>query len=199
MNHDLSAYWEECHKTGAYVSNDGGLDLWGLLNIIPYIVPGRNVLEIGVGHGRDIIELRNEGLNVYALDIAQAAIHKVADIVCDSWLVSQLSFLPDDFFDLAISNLVAQHMSTEALAEQLKYVIKALKPGGIFAMQFADLIVPAEIYNEDLNNQKVGGVCRNLTMMKQMVESCLGKIIWHKRLREFPEYGSCWYAIHISK
>ena len=53
--------------------------------------------------------------------------------------------------------------------------------------------------NESLENVKVGGVCRSLEEMKELVEEAGGMIVWTKKIGEFPEHGSGWYGIHIAK
>jgi hypothetical protein len=52
-------------------------------------------------------------------------------------------FLPGDAmpageFDVAMSHWVTPHMTEEALAAQIKQVVPALKPGGVFAMQYCE-------------------------------------------------------------
>jgi len=171
------------------------------LKISRRIVPGKSVLEIGVGDGTDVKKLHAKGLAVHALDITPAALKKVEAFSEKLWLESQIELLPEKYFDVAISHLVAQHISNETLSRQIRCVLQSLKPRGLFAMQFADRIngTPNESYREDLEVQRAGGVCRSLEMMKKIVQSGGGRIVWVSKARNFPEYGSRWFYIHIRR
>src|SRR6185436_575611 len=110
--------------------------VWYPLAIQSRLRRGTVVLNIGVGLGHCTRALVRRGCIVHALDIAPAALAKVERIVAKTWLADNLSALPPKTFDVAISHLVAQHMSDEQLSAQLNAVVASLKPDGVFALQF---------------------------------------------------------------
>ncbi len=199
----IEEWWDSCHTTEGsfYVSDYSGPELWKALNISERIIPGASVLEIGVGGGSNVKELSARGLKVYVLDITQAALQKVEPITEGRWLESQIDLIPKKTFDLAMSHLVTQHLNNRTLSKQIRYILRALKPGGIFAMQFADHIngTEEESFNEKIESQRVGAVCRSITMMKQIVNASGGKITWISPPQNFHEYGSRWFYIHIKR
>ena len=199
----VEEWWDHCHKTAGsfYVSGYGGPSLWSSLNISDRIVSGTSVLEIGVGDGMDVRELHARGLKVHVLDITPAALQKVEAVSEAQWLESQIEHLPKDRFDVAISHLVTQHISNETLLRQTRCVLRSLRPRGIYAMQFADRIkgTTDESYREDLETQRVGGVCRSLRMMEQAVNRGGGKIVWVSQAQNFLDYGTRWFSIHIRR
>ncbi|HME44419.1 MAG TPA: class I SAM-dependent methyltransferase [Syntrophorhabdales bacterium] len=207
----IEEWWNSCHSSKTdhlspvsklscsyFVSDFGGPDLWNSLNIADRIYPNALVLEIGVGGGRDIRELHARGVKVHVLDITPAALDKVRAFTEGQWLEPQIELLPENRFDIAISHLVTQHISNEALSRQIKYVLRALKTNGVFAMQFADRIkgVDRTSYEETLDAQKEGGVCRSLEMIDELVNTSGGKITWVSLPQDFPT-GARWYNIHI--
>jgi SAM-dependent methyltransferase len=199
----LEKWWNDCHNTSGsfYVSDYGGPSLWKQLNISDRIIRGKRVLEIGVGDGSDVRELRAKGLEVHVLDITPAALQKVASITQGQWIASRIELLPEAEFDVAISHLVTQHLSNEVLARQIKFVLRSLKPRGVFAMQFADHIegVKDEFFSEDLSLQQIGAVNRNVRMMQEIVRTAGGKITWLSRPQNFPDQKVRWFNIHIKK
>src|SRR5271157_2469315 len=138
----IEEWWSDCHNTSGsfYISDYGGPSLWKSLNIYDRITPGKYVLEIGVGNGSDVRELHAKGLKVHVLDITPTALQKVENITEGQWIASRIEFLPEAKFDIAISHLVTQHLGNEALARQIKFVLRSLRPHAVFAMQFADHI-----------------------------------------------------------
>jgi hypothetical protein len=207
----IEEWWSSCHSSKSdhlspvsklscsyFISDHGGPDLWKALNIANRIAPNVLVLEIGVGGGKDIRELHARGVKVHGLDITPEALDKVQAFTEGQWLEPQIELLPENFFDIAISHLVTQHIANETLSRQIKYVLRALKTNGIFAMQFADRVtgVDRASYAETLDCQKEGGVCRSLGMMKEIVNTSGGKITWVSEPQDFPT-GARWFNIHI--
>ena len=207
----IEDWWESCHASkpghlspvskvdcSYFVSDYGGPHLWNSLNITDRIAPDTLVLEIGVGGGTDIKELHARGLKVHVLDITSAALDKVRAFTEGQWLEPQIELLPENRFDIAISHLVTQHISNETLSRQIKYVLRALKTNGVFAMQFADRTTGIDwaSYRETLDRQKEGGVCRSLEMMKELVNASGGKITWVSQPQDFPG-NARWFNIHI--
>lgn len=196
----ISEWWENAHATKSYyVSDFGGLKLWNSLNILPLIKNDSAILEIGVGNGKNTMELFKKGCNVHVLDISILALEKVRSYSTKQWLESEIEDIPENTFDAVISHLVSQHLSNDALLKQLKSIIPTLKPDGIFAMQFACWL-DEQIYDESLGFQKTGYVCRTLDQMQNLVATAGGMISWvSPDTVKFINYRSCWYFIHIQK
>jgi SAM-dependent methyltransferase len=207
----IEEWWGSCHSSkpghlspvsklscSYFISDYGGPDLWNSLNITNRIAPGTLVLEIGVGGGTNTRELHARGLRVHVLDITSAALDKVRAFAEGQWLEPQIEFLPEGYFDIAISHLVTQHINNETLSRQIRYVLRALKTNGVFAMQFADRTtgIDRASYIETLDCQKEGGVCRSPEMMKELVDASGGKITWVSKPQDFPG-GARWFSIHI--
>ena len=134
---ELAKWWDKTHegKDIMWTTDTSGEGVWKNLKVKDLIKTSKTVLDIGVGLGRGTKDLYNEGLEVHGLDISIVALNKVKPFTKNQYLPTDE--LPKNYFDLAISHLVAQHMCDEDLLEQMKKVILSLKPSGIFAMQFA--------------------------------------------------------------
>lgn len=225
MSEEIRAWWDKCHKDNSkvYLSESRGKNIWGFLNIGPLLGPSKTVLDVGVGFGYATRDLLSKGCIVHALDISQLALDRVKDFaVC--WLApKQLKELPENTFDLAISHLVAQHMSNENLLEQMAAIIRTLKPNGVFAMQFAFLVTKSGmiadelredmepkkllnvIYNRlmkegkrDVFSQTHGAICRSLEEMSQLVSQANGEIVWVTK-KMFPNLDCGWHGVHIKR
>jgi len=197
-------WWDECHSSSGdlafYLTGSSGPEVWSGLKVEKRIAPSQVVLNIGVGQGFCTRALAELGCKVHALDISPVALAKIRDSVQATWLPSQLKDLPSETFDLAISHLVAQHMSDTDLSEQIREVVRALKPSGVFAIQFAFSLNGAEASTKETNlGLKVGGICRSLEQMQTLVERAGGSVTWSNEIGRFPEFGSGWYGIHVRR
>ena len=199
----IREWWDYHHESrGDYqqwLTGSAGPEVWRNLNIDKLIKPDKVVLNIGVGLGYCTRELARRKCVVHALDISPVALRRVEPFTAKTWLPSTLLDIPENTFDLAISNLVTQHMADEDLLEQISGVLKSLKPTGVFAMQFAFALDKKQ---NDLTNPsaeliKTGGVGRSLEGMTCLVDRAGGSIVWASRIALFPHMGSGWYAIHI--
>lgn len=199
----IQDWWDDCHtgrhpESEFFLTGSGGPDVWASLEVAHLLEPGRWVLNIGVGQGHCTRALAARGCEVSALDISPHALDKVRPVIRAGYLATALSELPRNVFDLALSFLVAQHVSDADLSAQLVAVVNSLKVGGMFAMQFAYRPEPGEgPFDDTLRNCQVGGVCRSLSHMDRMVFEAGGEIVWARRIGLFPQYGSGWYAIHV--
>jgi len=91
-------------------------------------------------------------------------------------------------------------MDNTALSEQLSAIFKALKPGGLFAFQYAfplEPCLPTSPGNTKLC--KGGGVTRSPIEIDTLATKA-GFIIKRDWLHsEYPEYGCGWRMIHLIK
>jgi SAM-dependent methyltransferase len=136
---DKKAFWEEVHKKNTvYWLTDSDPDyVYKLHDITQEVaVPRKNILEIGVGTGKSIIHLKKLH-NVYAVDIAEAALEKVKDGVITIQVNDQDRW-PKNIIDIALCHLVFQHCNDNILKFVIKQVLKSLVLGGFFTFQSAD-------------------------------------------------------------
>lgn len=197
----LMQWWDGCHSGDEirYLTGSRGEDVWRSLNIIDKIVSDMVVLNIGVGLGDCTRSLVNRKAIVHALDISEVALNRVQEIVTGIWMPHQLASLPSDVFDLAISHLVTQHMKKEDLLEQMREVIRSLKPQGIFAMQFSYSLSKDYSNDESVEILKEGRACHSLAEMHLLVCEAGGRLVWANNLGVFPDWNMGWYGVHIIK
>ncbi|MHC4570808.1 MAG: tetratricopeptide repeat protein [Planctomycetota bacterium] len=201
-NMSMEEWWDYCQTTKNlwYLTGSKGHEVWERLNITDKIYPGQVVLNIGVGLGYCTGELVRKKCVVHVLDISEVALNRVKDIVAKAWLPSRLADLPVNTFDLAISNLVTQHMTNTDLLEQMHAVTRSLKHDGIFAMQFAySLSRKCDSSHKSPKHAKNGVAFRSLLEVNSLVEETQGKILWVNKIGNFPEYNIGWYGVHIVK
>ena len=99
---------------------------------------GKRILEIGCGIGTDTINFAREGAEITAVDLSSASLEIVRRRLDVFGLkaalheanAENLSFLPDNFFDLVYSFGVIHH--TPHPRNAVTHVIRVLKPGGEF-------------------------------------------------------------------
>jgi SAM-dependent methyltransferase len=194
----IAAWWERHHvgKTKFWLSGTRPDRAWALLNVDPQ--PGMRVLDIGVGLGGASKALKRLGCAVDALDISEAALARVERLTERRFTPDSLPLMPTGRYDLAISFLVAQHMSHDALREQLLHVTRALKPDGVFAIQVA-CPYSGPSHADTLDKQKGGAVLRSPEEFRQLVSSIDGKIVWDKEVGRFEQHKAMWMAFHITR
>lgn len=200
-NESIKEWWERAHTSRNefwLTGSTTGPEVWKYLEITGRLKAKAKVLNIGVGMGYCTHNLAKLGLTVHALDISKAALESVKDVaVC--WTPDKLHNLPKNFFDVAISNLVAQHMSDEDLVSQIRGVCRSLKPNGVFAIQFAQNIDNKLIKNKSTVAQKTGNVLRTNKEFIKIVKEANGKIIRMWNGPSYPEFKSRWIFAHIGK
>ena len=198
----IENWWNEAHARDEtrWVSGVSGEDEWRNLRVSGLMKAGDTVLNIGVGLGYGTVALVAAGLRVSVLDISPIALDRVRGQVDRAWLASSIEQLPDQIFDFALSHLVAQHMSDDDLAHQVRHVVRSLKPSGIFALQFAMLWAQGSgTVHDALEYWKVGGVCRTLGRIVEMAEDAGAVVSYAGIVGSFPQYGSVWYTAHLCR
>ena len=194
----MKDFWEKQHDEKSIQALSGHPGQTVLDGLYLYKLPKANprVLEIGVGLGICTLDLIKMGANVDCLDIAIGAIERVKHAITHGFLNPE--YLPDDTYDLAISYCVTQHMDNTNFTNQLKNVIRSLKPGGVFAMQYA-IPYHTDLIHQSKEAQEAGSVCRTVGGMNDMIEEAGGKIVFHRIWGFFPQYNSGWAIVHMVK
>lgn len=160
-----------------------------------------NLLNIGVGLGFCTKAYSDIGCNVYALDICQNALDRVLPYTKGCFLHKNADSLPSDFFDVAVSYLVTQHMSDEDILWQLPHVIRSLKDTGRLYIQFSCNKEPR--FNNikdkvvgDLNTRRPvvsmlnGTMCRTREYAEDLVNDSGGEVVDFGELTHFPPQAS---------
>ena len=196
----MKKFYDAWWKNGAIGVSDDFKWKWPKIR---QALPSKNatILDFGCGDGRYINEVLSiRPYKIIGIDISEYALKKVESVCEGCYTHEKLDTLPSSYFDTAISNLVAQHMNNEDLFVQLFHVLRSLKSGGIFAIQFAySLSRRFEISDESEVSQKGGGVCRSLGMIEQLIYRAGGDILLALNANVWPEAGSGWFVVHATK
>jgi 2-polyprenyl-3-methyl-5-hydroxy-6-metoxy-1,4-benzoquinol methylase len=194
----LNQWWNRAHETdhAYWLTGSPGPEVWARLGVEELLVPGAQALNIGVGLGRCTRDLAERGCAVSVLDISPAAVERVSDVAA-GYLADNLSSLPSGRFDVALSHLVAQHMSDADLSDQIHHVLRSLKPGGIFAMQYANhKFGVADDQPQSLDMLKGGSICRQEDQMAALVARAGGCVV-RSYTKEAHECGIIFQVAHI--
>ncbi len=196
----IKDWWEAQHRNKELLHLSGyrSRQIWGGLQIKDKVKPNITVLNIGIGLGHDTRDLARHGRTVHVLDISSLAIDSVRQVVSKGWLASEIDQLPPSTYDLAISHLVAQHMTNDDLTNQMTQVIRGLKPEGIFAIQFA-YALNGESVGEDEVHLRGGAIVRTFDAFRVMMGTAKGIIIRSFIMGEYPKFNRGWYGVHIAK
>jgi len=209
---EIKNFWNDVHTRQDCISltnSDGPTEL-GVLRIDPASLVAKTILAIGVGTCNPAKFYQQKGGNVYALDISPIALENVKPYTLGQFLPEDE--LPENKFDYVFSNNICIHMSHEDFESQLAKIIKSLKAGGIYALQFShldDRLIPIhpdghwaiDLYQQDdLKAQTWGAVFRSPGRILQLVEKHGGKMAYLSP----PGYHSYidnifGYATHITK
>jgi len=198
-NLSIEQFWETAHKTEEllYLSGYPGLEIWERLRVVDRVVPGAVVLNIGVGLGHCTRALAQRGCIVHALDISREGLAKISDIAT-TWHVDDLDRIPTDFFDLALSHLVWQHMQDDVLSTQMRAVFRSLKPDGLWASQF---LVPcasgAPLRQYTDVDSMGGGVLRSDAAVSRLANAAGGKAVEFFEYQTGPDW--VWHVVHARK
>jgi len=187
-----------------FLANSSPCKIWEFLNIDNKIKKGTKVLNIGVGTGRDTMLLHcQRGVEVSVLDISPLALKRVHRMAKGYLSENLESVLPSDYFDLAISHLVSQHMGDRELLHQFRNVIRSIREKGIFALQFAwaeGVVVGGK------RDQELGECSRYDTRMEYLIDKAGGKVVYSVPpiIYKDRDWGKkkgdvVWFGVHISK
>jgi ubiquinone/menaquinone biosynthesis C-methylase UbiE len=207
---DIKSYWSNFHKE----QNADALTGTSYAEIVRYheltdkIYPGVTVLNIGVGKGYCTKGFYDNGCRVSVLDICEEALQTVRPYIERGYLQDNIDQLPANYFDIVISNLVAQHMADIDLRKQLTYVIRSLKDTGFFSIQLAGSLIleennnPNYIVGDGISGEvsMLGGrMVRTPEYFAEMVKQCGGICTYTSEKIVCVEYQSYWYRCIIKR
>lgn len=95
--------------------------------------PGRRILDLGCGPGRDLLELRRRGHDPVGLDACEAFVEMArawsgAPVLQQDFLALDL---PEEHFDGVFANASLFHVPTQELPRVLASLWSCLLPGGV--------------------------------------------------------------------
>lgn len=112
------------------------------INVIAPDLPRNAALDFGCGIGRLAFSLASHfdsvtGIDISSkmLEIAQSSHRKPDNLELKLNAKTNLSLLPSQSFDLALSLIVLQHMPRRYMKAYLSEFIRVVKPGGIIVFQ----------------------------------------------------------------
>lgn len=192
----------EVHHPGALSGSDPA-ETWRQHNVVALIRPGAVILDIGVGLGNMARALAEKGCVVDCLDVADAAHDAVRPYARSFYLAKHLDQLPNNEYDLALSQLVAQHMPEQHLRPQLVHVYRAIKPSGLFSLHLAGSDIAEENnLTGEIPDGFDGRMCRTpeyaVTLVGELLPPSHQATILPNIMR-FSEFQSYWYWLHIRK
>jgi len=174
----IASFWDNCHTNDKIESLSGCQydETIDFLKIRDYINSGSNVLEIGVGLGYVTKGLYDNKIKVSCLEVSSVGAGRVKDYCDQVYLTSELEKLPSDYFDVIICNNVVQHVVTDLLIEELKYVIRSLKVGGVFAVEFVSTVgVEDTGVDPSFSEIQNGGLCRTPEYLEKIINGFGGQ------------------------
>jgi len=193
----VTEWWETAHKnqdkkwlTGSTVRSY--LDFFKAYEIY---AKAEIVLEIGCGMGRATQQMAcNDSKDVTVMDISVIALAQIMSIA-RMFNSKGHMYLPTDYFDLAISHLVAQHMCDADLYAQMRSVIRSLTASGVFLLQFADAKGRPPSYT--IAHEKGGGVLRTPAEVGERVEAFGGEVV--ETVERKINSNVTWWGLHIMR
>ena len=91
-------------------------------------------------------------------------------------------------------------MELTAIRDQLTAVFRALKPGGMFALQYASPLDPTSHSTVDSPDLcKGGGVLLIPGDMNTLVQAAGFTVLRTWEHSKYPQYGCAWHILHIEK
>jgi len=178
LSGSVESFWNKCHKNKEllYLSGCNYEETVNFLRVADKVKRGTAVLEIGVGMGYVTRGLYDLGAIVDALDISPVALERVSGYCRKTYHVFEVNKLTDNSYDLVICHNVVQHVPTVDLKAELIEVIRALKPTGVFAIEF----VSSDNANDAGANPRqqditAGALCRTPEFMMNLVTESGGR------------------------
>lgn len=120
----------------------GSIDIYLLDQILKRrITPGMRVVDAGCGYGRNLVFLRNEGFDVWGVDLDPDAVASFGDQERFRLAPVERMPFPDEFADLVISSAVLHFAADEVqFSAMVREMWRVLRPGGILFVRTASTI-----------------------------------------------------------
>lgn len=133
---DNTAYWNQYYKNQICTTEPSPFARYAAT----LMEPGRSLLELGCGNGRDALYFAGLGLRVKAMDMSQEAIDQLkaqnvqgAEFLCGDFVHSD-AHAPESY-DYAYSRFTIHSINRNQEQVLLKHVFRGLRPGGKFLIE----------------------------------------------------------------
>jgi SAM-dependent methyltransferase len=182
---DKKSYWDDHHTDVGNVNNYvTETPLKSILEQHSVRIPSnKRVMDIGVGYGRLLYDLKSHNNTVIGVDISQKAIDNIKQFTTEAYLSGDLNKIEP--VDIAICHLVMQHNHQYEVARIINDT--NLTEDGFMTIQFASLnlekSVLSKVIANDLNKAMMYFYSKE--KMRQIVETTSKKI--------FAELGPVWF------
>ena len=202
MVKSLNEFWESKHMEDDVNALSGcDLDLTlSMLNMTNRINGNHKVLEIGVGLGHAVRELFDKKINVSAVDISNSALERVNKYCERTYNTNNLSELPTDYFDIILCMNVIQHIPTKELNEEMREIMRSLKTGGVFAVEF----VSSDAFEDNgencsMGDAQAGRLCRSPKFLGNIFKKNYGKceLVFSKSIEHV--LIDSYHVFHVTK
>ena len=128
---DNSAYWNQYYKNRVCPEEPSPFARY----VATLVEPGRDMVELGCGNGRDAVFFAAQGLQITALDMSQEAIFQLqsrglpnAQFLCGDFVNSNIH--QPDSYDYAYSRFTVHSINRNQEQVLLGNVFRGLRPGG---------------------------------------------------------------------
>ncbi|MCA9072768.1 MAG: class I SAM-dependent methyltransferase, partial [Planctomycetaceae bacterium] len=145
VNHDLAHFWDERFANEGAIWGEGPSPTAHFVQELAQ--PGRRVLDVGFGYGRDMAFLLKQGHRVCGVDLSHVGQQKAQErlnregVEAEELKVADYAehVFPAESFDMIFSHRVAHLLTTpEAIARFAEVTHHLLKPGGVFCLGVRD-------------------------------------------------------------
>jgi 2-polyprenyl-3-methyl-5-hydroxy-6-metoxy-1,4-benzoquinol methylase len=168
-------FWNEKHKKTVkyWLTGTKLKKLWDWHELECPI--GQTTMEIGVGMGHLVKTMAASKNKVYAVDISQVALDKLAEITENRYLTKDMDSIPDSTMDFIVCHLVLCHCDTPMVEYLIKQAIRTLKSGGVASFHTADSSSQTSFVKEQVDSGLV--FFRPHKQVKDIIERNNGYIL----------------------
>jgi len=132
-----TSYWDSYYTKKLAPDHASGFAAF----VLPYTEPGRHLVDLGCGNGRDSLFFAQNGIEVTAVDMSESAVGEVrrgsgdlpVSVVQDDFVKSKVLF--DFEYDYCYSRWTIHSIDDAQQGEFIKNVSGALKDGGLFFIE----------------------------------------------------------------
>lgn len=133
---DNTAYWNQYYHNQICPTQPSPFAQY----VSTLVEPGKTLVDLGCGNGRDALFFAGQGLDVLAIDLSRAAINQLnqnpvehARFLCGDFIASD-AHKPDSY-DYAYSRFTIHAINQKQESMLLQAMFRALKPGGKFFVE----------------------------------------------------------------
>ena len=133
---DNTAYWNQYYHNQICSTQPSPFAQY----VSTLVEPGKTLVDLGCGNGRDALFFAGQGLDVLAIDLSRAAIDQLnqnsvdhARFLCGDFIASD-AHKPDSY-DYAYSRFTIHAINQKQETMLLQAMFRALKPGGKFFVE----------------------------------------------------------------